>query len=164
MAKFQMRPTIGRKTITARLGASDAVADRFTDKEMDKLVKLGGDSRYVLAATGDAIEGRVSSVDTATTDGYSTGAVQNFVGEDNMQVVVLDGAQATPGTGNVAVGDYVVVGTVVAKDTAQPDPGPMVCKATDQAAAKAGPFAWRVVAITKGAGAPGSYATIERVR
>lgn len=164
MAKFQMKPLIGAKGTTVRLGAGINPGDRFNDKEAGKLVKFAGDSRYDLAAAGDAIEARVIAVDTATTDGYSTGSIDQYVGGDNrFMTVLLDGLQATPGVGNVAVGDMVVVGTVVAKGTALPDPGPKVCKATDQAAAKAGKAAWRVVAITKGNGAVGSFATIERL-
>jgi hypothetical protein len=135
------------------------VGDRLTDKEMNKLVKMTGDSRYDLAAVGDEIEGAIISVDTATTDGYSTGSVQT----NGRLHVVLDGLQGTPGTGTVAVRDYVVVGTPVAKGTAQSDNGPKVCKATDQAAAKNTPFAWRVVSILQGSGGVGSLAVIEKV-
>lgn len=158
MAKFQMRELIGVNTITARLGASDSEADRLNDKDAGKFVKFGGDSRYVLAAAGDAIEGKIVSVDTATTDGYSTGSVQ----EDGNLTVVLDGAQAD-GTGSIAVGEYVVAGTPVAKGVAQGDNGPKVRKATDQTAAKNSPFAWRVVALLVGNGAVGTVATIRKV-
>lgn len=158
MAKFQMRELIGVNTITARLGASDEAADRLNDKDAGKLVKFGGDSRYVLAAAGDEIEGKIVSVDTATTDGYSTGSVQ----EDGNVTVICDGIQLD-GTGTIAVGDYVVAGTPVAKGVAQGDNGPKVRKATDQTAAKNSPFAWRIVALLVGNGAVGTVATMRKV-
>ncbi len=157
--KFQMRELIGTNTITARLGAGVTANDRYNDKDAGKLVKMVGDSRYDFVAVGDDIEGRVTSVDTAPSDGYSTGAVQ--VG-GRMQVV-LDGLQATPGVGAVAVLDYVVASTPVAKGTVQSDDGPKVAKATTQATAKSSPFAWRVVALLTGNGAVGTIATIEKV-
>jgi len=46
---------------------------------------------------------------------------------------ICDGLQATAGTGTIAVGDYVVCGTVVAAGTAlTTTTGPKVCKATVQ--------------------------------
>lgn len=157
--KFQMRELIGTETETARLGAGDTANDRLSDKDAGKIVKFAGDSRYDLAAAGDAIEGRVVSVDTATSDGFSTGAVQ----KNGRMHVIFDGLQATPGTGSIAVGDYVVAGTAVAKGTAQPDAGPKVCKASDQTAAKNSPFAWRVVSIFTGNGGVGSTGCIAKV-
>lgn len=157
--KFQMQRLIGTVGYTARLGSAADANGRLSDKDANKLVKLVGDSRYDLAAAGNEIEGSINAVDTATSDGYSTGSVQTG---DRLHVV-LDGLQATPGTGTVAVGDYVVTGTPVAKGTALTGFGPKVCKATDQAVAKSSPFAWRVVSIFTGAGAVGSTACIERV-
>lgn len=159
MPKFQMRELIGSNTITARLGAGTTANDRYNDKEVGKLVKMVGDSRYDFAVAGNEIEGRVTSVDTASSDGYSTGAVQ--VG--GRMHVILDGVQATPGTGAVALLDFVLASTPVAKGTAQPDAGPKVVKATDQAAAKNSPFAWRVVSFLSGSGAVGTLACIEKV-
>lgn len=157
--KFQMRENVGVSTITARLGAGVTANDRYNDKDVGKLVKMVGDSRYDFVAVGNDIEGRVNSVDTAPSDGYSTGGVQ--VG--GRMTVLLDGLQATPGVGAVALLDYVVASTPVAKGTAQTDNGPKVAKATDQALAKSSPFAWRVVAFLTGSGAVGTVATIEKV-
>lgn len=156
MAKFQMREVLGATGETARFGAGNAANQRFNDQDANKLVKMVGDSRYDICATGDQIEGRCNSVDTAIADGYSTGSLQ----KGPRFTVILDGAQAD-GTGNVAVMDYVVAGPQAALNVAQDKP--KVRKATDQAAAKASPFAWRVVAILTGTGAAGSVATIERV-
>lgn len=157
MAKFQMRELIGATADTARLGAGNAANQLFKDADQNKLVKLVGDSRYDLCAAGDEIEGRTLAVNTATMDGYSVGSVQ----KNGRLHVVLDGAQAD-GSGNIAVGEYVVCGSVQALGTAVSESGPRVRKATNQSTAKASPFAWRVVAILTGSGAAGSTATIER--
>lgn len=157
--KFQMRELIGTSTITARLGASPDAAGRLNDKDAGKLVVLAGDSRYDLAPVGSEIEGRIVSVDTATSDGFSTGSVQ----EDGFMYVILDGLQATPGVGAIAIKDYVLVGTPIAKGAVQPDAGPRVVKATDQALAKSSHNAWRVVAFLTGNGGVGTFATIKKV-
>lgn len=157
MAKFQMREVLGQTAETARLGAGNAANQRFNDSDVGKLVKLAGDSRYDVCATGDQIEGRVTSVDTAIADGFSTGGVQ----KGPRFHVTLDGIQAD-GTGSIAVGDYVVAGPQTALN-APTVGGAKVRKATDQAAAKATPFAWRLVSILTGNGSAGSTGTIERV-
>ena len=181
MPKFQMAPVIlDGDVTTARLGSASGSANYLDDKEVGKVVKFAGDSRYNLAAAGDAIEGFVSSVNVAPLDDFSVGGVQKR-GKVSVQ---LDGLQATPGTGTVAVGDYVVAGTVSAKGTALPGLV-KVCKATAQpgvavvaadnliasinaafvtsaAAEKNALFAWRVMALIT-TGAVGNSAVIERV-
>lgn len=154
MAKFQMKELIGTEPITARLGAGSGSANYVTDVEIGKSVKLAGDSQYNLCAAGDQIEGFITAVETYTADDFSIGSVQ-FEGRKR---VTLDGLQATPGTGNCAVGDYVVAGTAVAKGTALTVP-PKVCKATTQTGMY---FAWRIVSL-EGTGAVGQIAVIERV-
>ena len=152
--KFEITETIHSEKIkTVRLGASGA-GNTYGDTETGKAVKLSATSQYVLCAAGDAIEGIVSSVNDGTYDGFSIGGIVS-TGYKN---VILDGLQATPGTGAIAVGDYVVTGTVVAKGTALSG-ALKVCKATDQAAAKAAPFKARVVAAT--ATTVGTAAVIE---
>lgn len=143
MAKFEIAETIYSERIdTVRLGTTGA-GNQYDDKEVGKAVKLSGSSAYVLCAAGDAIEGVVTSVNVGTYDGFSIGGKVSR----GYKSVTLDGLQATPGTGAIAVGDYVVVGTVVAKGTALS--GPLkVCKATDQAAAKAAPYKARLVHAT----------------
>lgn len=154
--KFQITETIhSEKVKTVRLGQTGA-ANLYSDKEVGKAVKLTAESRYELCAMGDVIEGVISSVNLGTYDGYTVGGI---VGTGYKEVT-FDGSQAA-GTGAIAVGDYVVVGTVVAKDTALS--GPLkVRKATDQAAAKAAPFVARVVSLgSAGTGNVGTVGVIE---
>ena len=154
MAKFQMKELVGLEPITARLGAGTGTANHVTDVEIGKSVKLVGDSRYDLCAVGDQIEGFVTSVESYTADDYSIGSVQ----VKGRKRVTLDGLQATPGTGTIAVGDYVVAGAPVAKATALTVPA-RVCRATTQTGMY---HAWRVVSL-EGTGAVGQIAVIERV-
>jgi hypothetical protein len=166
-AKFRMteliRPYVAAQT--ARLGPGTGSSNAFNDADIGKFVKLVGDSRYDLAAVGDEIEGFVESIQPASLDGYSIGGVRRaFNGE--RKEVLLDGLQGTPGTGAIAIGDYVLVGTVVARNTALPagvfgTQTPRVVKATDQVAAKNTPYAWRVVSAD--GTAVGSFAVIEKV-
>lgn len=156
---------------TVRLGIDNTTANNFSDKENGKLVKLGGESRYVMAVAGDPIEGVIVSVEAATQDGYSIGGIK----DTGKFFANADGLQATPGTGTIAIGDFVVVGTVVAKGTAQTG-WPKVCKATAQpgatladlaaatAAIKASLFTWRVVSLGPvGTGAVGTDIVVARV-
>lgn|SRR5574337_1271411 len=172
MAKFQMKELIVTEPITARLGAASGSSNYVTDAEIGKAVKLIGDSLYNLCAAGDPIEGFVTAVESYTADDYSIGSVQY----DGRKTVTFDGLQATAGTGTIAVGDYVVCGTVVAKGTALSVPM-KVCKATMQPGVteagavgdvndmlKVAMFAWRVVSLgSAGTGAVGTTGTIERV-
>lgn len=156
MPKFKMVELVGLEPVTARLGAgsvNSTPANAYTDKELNKFVKLSGDSAYSLCAAGDAIEGYICAVEAYTADDFSIGSVQS----ESRKRVTLDGLQATPGTGVIAVGEYVVCGTVVALGTALSGP-PKVCKATSQAATH---FNWRVVSL-EGTTAVGQFATIER--
>lgn len=152
MAKFQISETIhSEKVHTVRLGATGA-GNQYGYEENGKAVKLSGDSTYVLAAAGDTIEGIVSSSnypEQGTVDGYSIGGI------------FRTGYKEVTFNGVVAVGDYVVVGTVVAKGTALT--GPLrVTKATDQAVAKAAPFKARVVSLgSAGTGAVGTVGVVE---
>lgn len=155
MAKFKMQPTVDTECITARLGAGSGSANYVTDLELGKPVKLAGDSQYNLCAAGDQIEGFIRAVETWTADDFSIGSVQY----EGRVKVTLDGLQATPGAGAIAVGDYVVAGTAVAKGTSLGSAYPKVCKATTQTGMY---FAWRVVSLD-GTTAVGQTATIERV-
>lgn len=176
MPKFLMQPLIGTEAKTARLGAGTGAANNLNDSDVEKPVKLVGESRYDLCAVGDPIEGFTSTVDTTTQDGYSTGGVRGDKKGDRMQVT-FDGLQATPGAGVIAVGDYVVTGSVAAKGVKVPAGGPKVCKATQQPGVteaavvgdvndmlKVALFAWRVVSLGNAAsGAVGTSGVIERV-
>lgn len=187
--KFDITETIhSEKVKTVRLGTS-GTANRYDDKEVGKAVKASGSSAFVLCSAGNPIEGFVSSVNSGSYDDFSIGGVVST----GYKEVTFDGLQATAGTGTIAVGDYVVTGTVVAKGTALS--GPLkVCKATNQpgtavvsvvgaadtaaaiktqidaalvkvADAQANTvFAWRVVSLgSAGTGAVGTTGIIERV-
>lgn len=145
------------EVVTARLGAGTGTANNLTDAEVGKFVKLAGESRYDLVAVGNEIEGRIVALEVATQDGFTLGSVQTE-GRFN---VTFDGLQATPGTGALAIGDYVVAGTPAAKGTALPLIGSAkVCKAT--AAGNTLNFKWRVVSLgSAGTGAVGTAGLIE---
>lgn len=156
--------------LTVRLGAN--AAGKFLPQDVGKFVKLAGESQYDLCAAGDPMEQIVLAVDTALSGGQSVGAVI----DDGLMFVLADGIQATPGTGTIAIGDYVVCGTVTAKGTILPLGIPKVCKATLQpgtdpastAAAsnliKQSLYAWRVESLgVAGTGAVGSMIAIRRV-
>jgi hypothetical protein len=146
--------------VPVRLGAGTGAANNLSVKDEGKLIKLAGESRYDLCAAGDTIEGWIYGVETATSGGYTVGGRV----QDRALFVVFDGLQGTPGTGAIAVGDYVVAGTITPKGT-QLASYPKVCKATDQAAAKAAPFAWRVMSLgVAGTGAVGTSGVMERVK
>lgn len=157
-----------------RLGGATAdAAGRLTDADIYKLVKFAGTDRYDLCVAGDIIEGAITSVDPATAQGFAIGGVNKF---DKM-TVIADGLQATPGTGVIAAGDFVVCGTPVAKGTRLGNTFAKVCKATVQPGttpadlAAAGvqlnmlaKGAWRVVSLLESAtGVVGTKLTIERV-
>lgn len=158
MAKFKFGEVLSLTVNdTARL-ADGAATNLLSDKDVGKFVKLIGDSQYGLCAVGNEIEGVVSTVDSGTQDGYAIGGVRKHA--PLRLGVVLDGLQATPGTGVIAVGDYVVAGTPVARGTAITEAGPRVCKAT--AAPSALVHKWRVVSLN-GTTAVGQVALIEKV-
>lgn len=171
---FQPSAIIAHTAINTRLGADDLAANRYTQVERQKFVKLAADSRHVLAALGDPIEAQIYSVDAAPSD--LGGSFGSFVRLEWLYVLA-DGLQATPGVGNLAVGDYVVCGTPVPQGTALGKDGyAKVCKATLQ---PGGPlanfaevsllqkqmlFAHRVISLDRAAtGAPGTRIVIERL-
>lgn len=174
MAKFQMNVVLNTdELITARVSDSTAgVTASWLDKvDAGKFVKMTADSQYGLCAVGDQIEGLLATAnDVAPNDGFAMGAIQT----EGRARVMLDGLQATPGTGSIAVGDFVVAGTVVARGTALTSAAPAkVCKATPLSVATtpavnfpAGSnlaFKWRVVALLGGVGTVGALAIIEQV-
>lgn len=159
-------------TISVRLGAAGVA---FNPTEERKLVKPSGDSGYVLCAVGDLFDGQITGVSgtTLTAAGFQQGAVQR----QGAMWAMADGDQVT-GTGNLAVGDAVVCGAVVAQGTQLPVADcPKVRKATLQpnvtvpaglanipAHFNAASYWWKVVSLyTSGTGAPGTMILIERV-
>jgi hypothetical protein len=159
MAKFQMNVTLNELAdyATARVADDSVGAQPLLDADVGKFLKLNFTSQYGLCAVGNEIEGVMASgPDSATMDGFKIATVR----KNGRALVTLDGLQATPGTGVIALGDYVVAGTVAARGTSLADAPPKVCKAT---AAGAGLiFTWRVVALY-GTTAVGQTALIERV-
>lgn len=120
-----------------------------------KLVKLVGESQYDLCAAGDPIEAVITSVEYATSGGWTIGGIVS----DEEIFATADGIQATPGTGGITVGSYVVAGTITAKGTALGG-YPKVCMATSQAVT---PFMWRVLSLgTAGTGAVGTTIVLSR--
>lgn len=160
MARPQfLRPTVPMGVVhSARLGAGNTPSDNLSDVDQGKFVVLAGESRFNLAGVGAEIDGVITSVEQGTSGGFSVGGV--FRGRaGDMLDVVFDGAQAD-GAGVLAIGDIVVVGTPVAKGTAQPG-WPRVRKATTPANVVQ---KWRVVSLgTAGTGAVGTDGVIERV-
>lgn len=164
MAKFLMTTLVNTNTFSVRLGAGTGSSNNLDDvTERGKFVKLIAESRYGLAVAGDEIEGVIDSINVATADGYSIGAVRDFVGPGKLFEVTFDGLQATAGTGTAAIGNYVLVGTPVAKGTQLTGPARVVV-ATTQATAKATPFACRIVSLgAAGTGAVGTVGLVQRV-
>lgn len=147
-------PDIAAETV--RAGAGNAENQRWDYREVGKFAKLAGESRYDLAAVGNDIEAQVYTVENAPQNGYTIASVKKRPKMD----VTFDGLQATPGTGVIAIGDIVVVGTVVAKGTALTG-HPRVCKATTPANVV---FKYRVVSLgAAGTGAVGTTGVIERI-
>lgn len=157
MPKFQMDVTLNQYADYTTARVADGVqTNHLNDADVGKFVKMIADSQYGLCAVGNEIEGLLNSgPDSALQDGYYVATVRR----NGRTRVTLDGLQATPGTGTCAVGDFVVAGTVVARNTAL-TVAPRVCKAT--AAATGIVHKWRIVALF-GTGAVGQTALIEKV-
>lgn len=159
MAKFLITPTTQNQiTVTARLGAN-ALATRANDNDVGKGVKLVGDSNYGLLAAADAIEGVITSVETGVYDGYSLGGVQT----KGYLNATAYGLQATPGTGAITVGQYVLAAAPAAIQVAETLSTTMrVVSATNQATAATAAFKARVVSLGPvGTGAVGTAIVIE---
>lgn len=145
-------------SMTVRFGAGATAGDRWDLKEQGKAVKFVGESRYDLCAAGDEIEGFVTSVEAAPQNGYSIGGIT----QESLRWATADGLQGTPGTGTIAIGDYVVAGTATAKGTALAQYA-KVTKATTQATVRGSPFNWRVVSLGPvGTGAVGTAIVLKR--
>ncbi len=161
MAKFKFGVVLNLEpNFTARVsdGSTGVTASFLSRLDNGKFCKLTADSQYGLCAVGNEIEAVLAVADDiANADGFALGSLNKSVGA-RVQVT-FDGIQATPGTGTIALGDFVVAGTVTARGTALSG-NPKVCKAT--AAATGIVFKWRVVSLD-GTGAVGQTGLIERV-
>lgn len=131
--------------ISTKFGAN--VNEKFTDKEIGKLVKDGTTGgNQVLAADGDEIEGWVDSISPGTMDGFTWGGA------------------AKPGTGQrveakvsgtaLVLNDLVVAGPQAAIGTASL---PVVKKGTPAT------YKWKVINLFTGAGAAGSTVLLVRI-
>lgn len=159
MAKFLITPTTQNQiTVTARLGGN-AAGTRANDNDVGKGVKLVGDSNYGLLAVADAIEGVITSVETGVYDGYSLGGVQSKGYID----ATAYGLQATPGTGAITVGQYVLAAAPAAIQVKETLSTTLrVVSATNQATAATAAFKARVVSLGPvGTGAVGTAIVIE---
>ena len=159
MAKFLITPTTQNQiTVTARLGGN-AVGTRANDNDVGKGVKLVGDSNYGLLSAADAIEGVITSVETGIYDGYSLGGVQSKGYID----ATAYGLQATPGTGAITVGQYVLAAAPAAIQVKETLSTTLrVVSATNQATAATAAFKARVVSLGPvGTGAVGTAIVIE---
>lgn len=155
--------------MTVRLGSAANAGGNLSFADEGKLVKLVGESQYDLCAVGDLIHAAILSVSPATSAGWTIGGVL----DEDMMFVTADGLQATPGVGAIAVGDFVVAGTITAKGTKLATYA-KVCKATVQigaipadltaagAMALASLHAWQVVSLGPvGTGAVGTSIVIK---
>jgi hypothetical protein len=118
MAKFKLKELVGSQPITVRPGSASArsIAPPQTPTPTRKLASSPSSpatDAYVLCAVGDPIQAVITGVETYTADDFSIGSVD----ATGRKRVLLDGSEAA-GTGSIAIGDYVVTGTPVAKDTA----------------------------------------------
>ena len=159
MPKFLITPTTQNQiTVTARLGGN-AAGTRANDNDVGKGVKLVGDSNYGLLAAVDAIEGVITSVETGVYDGYSLGGVQSKGYID----ATAYGLQATPGTGAITVGQYVLAAAPAAIQVKETLSTTLrVVSATNQATAATAAFKARVVSLGPvGTGAVGTAIVIE---
>lgn len=164
-----IQPTgVSRDALVVRLGAGTGSANNLSGNDAGKLVKFVGESRYDLCVAGDLINAAIVSVEPASSGGFSIGGIDDG---DRIKCTA-DGLQATPGTGSIAVGDYVVAGSITAKGTALAI-YPKVCKATVQIgavpaslteaglqAAMAAAGAWRVVSVENESGTAAVGATV----
>lgn len=170
MANFQMDVTLNlaHDFVTARVADDSVGAQPLNDADVGKFVRVKFTSQYGLCAAGDEIEGVMASgPDNALHNGFPLASVR----KNGRVKVLLDGLQATPGTGAVLLGDFVVAGSVTARATALPS-FPKVCKGTPLSFATTPAVnfpvgsnlnhKWRVVALY-GTTAVGQIALIERV-
>jgi hypothetical protein len=161
MAKFKfttlIQPYASAKT--ARLADGPGATNLLKKEDNDKFVKLVGDSQYGLCAVGNEIEAVINVADDiAPNDGYTMGSIHDARG--TRVAVTFDGVQATPGTGVVVIGDFVVCGTPVARNVSAAGALPKVCKATALGADVS--YKWRIVSFN-GTGAVGQTGLIERI-
>ena len=164
--------------MTVRLGTAIAVGgvigtggSYLPGIDDGKIVQFVGESQYALAPQGALIEGIITGVEQALSGGWSIGGI--VCNEEIF--VTADGLQATPGVGAIAIGSFVVAGTLTPAGTAL-TAYPKVAQATMQLGevaaslteagyqAKYSAYAWQVVSLgTAGTGAVGTTIVISRI-
>jgi hypothetical protein len=142
-------PTVpDHAAVAVRLGAGNTEAQRMDYRDVGKLVKLVGESRYDLAVANDEIEGFIYAIELAPQNGFTIGSVLQ-----RGRAFVTFGAL-------MAIGDYAVAGSITAKGTSLTD-FPKVNKAGSPASLT---HKWRVVSLgAAGTGAVGTTGVVERV-
>jgi len=170
---FMVPTAPSQARLSVRLGASAAA---LTHTEVGKAVKLAAESQFSLCVAGDPIEAFVSSVELGTQNQFTIAGV-HVPRSGDMVLATADGLQATAGTGTIAVGDFVVTGTVTAAGTAL-TAYQRVTKATQQPGVteagavgdvndqlKVALYAYRVVSVAAfgGTGAVGDTIVLMRV-
>lgn len=131
----------------AALGVDGTSPNRFTDKEINKVVKLGTADNYVLAVATDEIEGIVASIEGHNVNnGFSFGTVQRKFGN-----VVAKQTGVTV----VVVGDTLVADAQAALGTSQDYPNVKKGVPTK--------FLWRVKSLMGNAGAQNALLLMELI-
>ena len=161
MTSFVFTETVPTKLESAALGPNSST--KFSDKDLNKAVKLGTANNFVLATEGDDIDGFVKAIEPFTVnDGFSFGSVVRAG-----RVLAMVG---TNQVSTMAVGDYVVADTQVALGTAG-----MAKVKTGVAFSQlgSGTYAvtrqtplhsmWRCIRIVSGTGAAGDQVLLERI-
>lgn len=100
MAKFSYGEhlTQADSIISGKLGAT--AGTYYVDGDVGHAVKLTADSRWVKCASGDQIEGFIKSIEPFTVENFSFGGVQ------------IGGFKEVTVLGPIAIGDYVMAGSV----------------------------------------------------
>lgn len=160
MAKFQFAVLTDnperKNVITAKLGARAGNATElkaglgeYSDAEINKAVKIGPVSNYLLCAAGDEIDGVIDNIDSGgTEDGFTLGGVARCNAGQRYE------AEVGTGSAQLAVGDLVVAAAQKAVGT----PGLLqVQKGTPTL------HVWRVMRIITGTGVVGNKVLIEKL-
>lgn len=160
MAKFQFAVLTTDpnrlNVITAKLGARAGNAvelksglGEYSDAEINKAVKLGPVSNYILCADGDEIDGIIDNIDSGgTEDGFTLGGVARCNAGQRFDAVV--GA----GSAQLAIDDLVVAAAQLPVGTAG------ALQVRDGSPTR---HLWRVMRIVEGTGAVGSKLVIEKL-
>ena len=132
--------------VSAALGVDNA--NKLSDLDVGKPVKLAANNNYVACANGDQVEGFLISTEAATVnDGFSFGSVLR-----NKRVTAqVDSAEL----GTAVVGSLMVAGTSAALGTKDAYPQMEIGTPAD--------FKWRVISIKSGTGVAGDLVLLEKI-